>query len=416
MWKLLYGCGIHLFALGIRIASIWNKKARAAIVGRRENGLEALQEWRRQLPAKQKIYWFHCASLGEYEQGLPLVKLLKEREPNTLILLTFFSPSGFKNYKPNPAIAFVAYLPFDTAENAVHLVEIGPIEAVFVVKYEFWFNWLNALREKQVKVYLVSGLFHGQQPFFKWYGGWMRKQLGSFEHFFVQDDHSRLLLENMGYLNVSVSGDTRFDRVLQIAENPNRFDLIEKFCKDHFTIVAGSTWPEDELLLRDAMALQSWGNRVKIILVPHEIGENHIVQLEQQTKGQRWTKVNALNVNEKNVLIVDAIGMLSSLYQYATIAYIGGGFGTGIHNVLEAAVFGRSTIFGPNYLKYIEAVQLIELNGAFSVSSVKELGGLINRFITEPDFLHRCGKISEQFVVENSGVSEQIYSFISGKC
>ena len=244
----------------------------------------------------------------------------------------------------------------------------------------------------------------------------MRKQLGSFEHFFVQDEHSRLLLENMGYLNVSVSGDTRFDRVLQIAANPNRFDLIEKFCKDHFTIVAGSTWPEDELLLRDAMALQSWGNRVKIILVPHEIGENHIVQLEQQTKGQRWTKVNALNVNEKNVLIVDAIGMLSSLYQYATIAYIGGGFGTGIHNVLEAAVFGRSTIFGPNYLKYIEAVQLIELNGAFSVSSVKELGGLINRFITEPDFLHRCGKISEQFVVENSGVSEQIYSFISGKC
>jgi len=416
MWKLLYSCGIHLFALGIRIASIWNKKARAAIVGRRENGLEALQQWRRQLPAEQKIYWFHCASLGEYEQGLPLIQLLKEREPGKLILLTFFSPSGFQNYKPNPAISYIAYLPFDTAKNAVQLAEIGPIEAVFVVKYEFWFNWLNALKEKQVKVYLVSGLFHGQQPFFKWYGGWMRRQLGSFEYFFLQDDRSRRLLEKMGYLNASVSGDTRFDRVRQIAANPKRFDLIEKFCKDQFTIVAGSTWPEDEVFLTAAMALKNWGDKVKVILVPHEIGEKHIEDLEQQTKGQRWTKVNALNVNEKNIMIVDAMGMLSSLYQYATVAYIGGGFGTGIHNVLEAAVFGKPTIFGPNYVKYIEAVRLVELKGASIIQSAKDLEVLIARFIAEPDFLQRSGKISEQFVVENSGVSEQIYSSISGKC
>ena len=416
MWKLLYTCGIHLFALGIRIAGIWNKKARAAIVGRREYGLEAIREWRKKLPLEQKIYWFHCASLGEYEQGLPLIQLLKEREPNTLILLTFFSPSGFQHYKPNPDIAFVAYLPFDTFQNASKLAEIGSIEAVFVVKYEFWFNWLNALKEKQVKVYLVSGLFHGQQPFFKWYGDWMRRQLGSFEYFFVQDDNSRKLLEKMGYLNASVSGDTRFDRVRQIASKPKQFDLIEKFCKDQFTIVAGSTWPEDEVFLKAAMALKSWGDKVKLIFVPHEIGEKHIADLEQQTKGQLWTKVNELNLVDKKVLIVDAMGMLSSLYQYATVAYIGGGFGTGIHNVLEAAVFGKPTIFGPNYVKYIEAVQLVELGGASIIQSAKDLEVLIARFIAEPDFLQRSGKISEQFVVENSGVSEQIYSFISGKC
>ena len=417
--RLLYSLMMRIFIGLLAVSGYWNKKNRRSYNGRKTNGLQQLLAWSDALPKQQKIYWFHCASLGEYEQGLPLIELLRKQHPQKAIALTFFSPSGFENYKSNAAIDWVGYLPFDTQHNASLLAENLNAEAVFFVKYEFWYNLLAALHKKGIKTFLVSGFFHKRQPFFKWYGGWFKAELGSFTHFFVQDAASHELLRQLGYQNATVSGDTRFDRVKEIASRSFQLQWLDDFCKDSFVVVAGSTWPADEAMLlgnvlQEANAAQQI--RLKHIIAPHEIAPERIASLVRQTGGMLWSAAMKRQFNSSDTLIVDSIGQLSALYRYADIAYIGGGFGSGIHNVLEAAVYGKPILFGPAYQKYHEAVQLVELKGAFVVTNQAELRAMLRQFAADLSYRQKCGKISEQFVVENSGVAQRIYSDISGFC
>jgi len=413
--KVVYNISIYSYSLAIKIASLFNSKAKLWVAGRK-NIFQELQTQLNKLPTpNSQLLWFHCASLGEFEQGRPVMEKVKEKNPEIKILLTFFSPSGYEIRKNYSGADIICYLPIDTPSNARKFISITKPHSAFFVKYEFWFNYLNELKSKNIKAYLVSGIFRKEQHFFKGYGTWFKKQLSCFSQFFVQDENSKSLLNSIGYDNVIVVGDTRFDRVYEISKNVKQFDLVKAFCEDKKILIAGSTWEEDVKIIAEWFEnskLQTPNS--KLIIAPHEINQATIQSTIQQLGRSitiKYSEADQSNVVAANILIIDNIGMLSSLYQYGSIAFIGGGFGKGIHNILEAATFGLPVVFGPNYQKFSEAKELIKLGGAFSINSIIEFEKCMELF-NDILKLKMASDTSKKYILENVGATRKIVSQI----
>ncbi len=407
--RLLYTLSIFLYLFVIKVASLFNSKAKLWVNGRTSQNIKVTNH-------DSDIMWFHCASLGEFEQARPLIesmksKVISSKQGGIKIVLTFFSPSGYEIRKNYAGADYIFYLPMDTPSNAKRFIDAVQPSKVFFIKYEFWFNYLNELKNRNIPTYLVSGIFRENHYFFKPYGNWFVKQLNAFTHFYLQDETSAALLQSRGYTNVTVNGDTRFDRVNDIAKNVKSFPMVEHFCQGKSIFIAGSSWREDEKLIADLKLLIPG---FKMIIAPHEIDENHIRELVQQFSPYsmiKYSEANEENVKKADVLIIDNIGMLSSLYQYGTVAYIGGGFGKGIHNILEAATFGLPVIFGPEYYKFNEATELIRLGGAFSVANKEELERTM-RLLNDPFVLQTASHIAKFYVQKRTGATDKILNTI----
>lgn len=397
-----------MYGLLLKLVAPFNAKAKLFVNGRKNLFLQILQK----VDAKAQPIWFHFASLGEFEQGRPVLETIKSAHPQQKIVVTFFSPSGYEIRK-NYALADVFYLPLDTAKNAKKFIEmVNPKLAIFT-KYEFWYHYFNILQQKEIPLYLISGIFRSNQAFFKWYGGFYKHILTCVTHFFVQNEESVNLLKQIALNNVSLSGDTRFDRVYENAQHPKAIAEVNAFCTTGTPVfIAGSTWPEDEkLLVKLADENQNW----KIIIAPHEIGEQHISSIVKlfpnaikfSSLSEQFAR-NSSYTTAAQVLIIDNIGLLSALYQYATIAYIGGGFGAGIHNTLEAAAFGLPVIFGPKYDKFQEAKDLIAIGAAKSISSSDELLAAFTYFKNSTE----AASAAKNYVNTKKGATKMIIDFI----
>jgi 3-deoxy-D-manno-octulosonic-acid transferase len=363
-----------------------------------------------------KTIWFHAASLGEYEQGLPVIEKIKIQYPNHKIVVTFFSPSGYEVRKNNTVADATVYLPLDTKSNAKKFIKAINPELVFFIKYEYWPNYLNELKKLEIKTYLISGIFREKQAFFKWYGGFYRNALKTFDYFFVQNDSSKKLIQSIDFNNIKVSGDTRFDRVVSILERDNSLDFIEQFKNNKITIVIGSSWPKDESLLVNYINNSS--KDIKFIIAPHNIKSEQIADLKSQiTKSTVLfsdveTRLIA-SLPENNVFIIDTIGILTKIYSYADIAYVGGGFGNpGVHNILEPATFGVPIVIGPNYSHFAEATALVHQEGCISISNQNELNDAFNLLINNEDERHEKGHICSTFVQMNKGATDIILKHI----
>jgi 3-deoxy-D-manno-octulosonic-acid transferase len=364
--KFLYILSVKIYSVGITLVSLFSKKAKYRYIGVRRT-FQIIKQ-----AELRNTIWFHCASLGEFEQGRSLIEKIKENNPETSIALSFFSPSGYEIRKNYEHADIVFYLPADSRKNAKKLIDLLNPKTVFYIKYEFWYFYLKEIHKRAIPLYLVSGIFRKDQIFFRSYGAFFRKMLLNFTHLFVQNKTSQKLLNDLDIHNVTITGDTRFDRVHEIAQSRKSYPDIEKFINNNLVLIAGSTWKPDEELLIDYLNKTDY--KIKLIIAPHEIEEENIKRIirSAQKKTLRYSAMNQNSDFDSDILIIDNIGMLSSLYAYGHIAYIGGGFGAGIHNTLEAAVFGMPIIFGPNFGKFSEAVELIKKQAAFSVSSKKE--------------------------------------------
>ncbi|NVN94764.1 MAG: 3-deoxy-D-manno-octulosonic acid transferase [Bacteroidetes bacterium] len=406
--RILYNLGIYLYYFGIFFYSFFNLKAKKWWVGRKN----ILQKCENLFNKNENIAWFHSASLGEFEQGRPVIEKFKLQHPDFKIVLTFFSPSGYEVRKNYETADYILYLPIDTPYNVRKFIEIVNPQIVFFIKYEFWFNYLKALYDKKIPVYLISGIFRPQQHFFKFYGGWFRKQLKHFSYFFVQSEASKELLHSIKIKNVTISGDTRFDRVIAIAATRIAFPLIEKFKASNSILLSGSSWEADEAILIDFMKLKK--TNLRYIIAPHEIHKERIQQLQEKLPltSLLFSQANEININEAKVLIIDNIGILSNLYQYATIALIGGGFGKGIHNILEAATFGTPILFGPNYHKFSEAIQLIALGGAFECIDNHDFITKANLLFDNMSLYEHAKEQCINYVNMNKGATEIILQHI----
>lgn len=401
----IYNILVGLASGILRLVAIFNPKMKLFVEGRRD----VFQKISNAISTNDKTIWFHAASLGEYEQGLPVILKLKELYPSHKIVLTFFSPSGYEVRKDNSVADVTVYLPMDSTKNAEKFIDQVHPEMVFFIKYEFWPNYLNTLYERKVPTYLISGIFRESQPFFKWYGGFYRKALRAFEHFFVQNDSSKKLLVSLGFTNVTVSGDTRFDRVVQILEQDNTLDYISKFTDGKLTIVIGSSWPSDEKLLVNYINNTSYD--VKFIIAPHNIKSDQISDLRKSlTKDVvLFSEKDGVSLEQKQVFIIDTVGLLTKIYSYADIAYVGGGFGNpGVHNVLEPATFGIPIIVGPNFSHFAEAIALVNMRGAVSIKNQLELNDALDNLITNDDIRFEQGSVCETFVQMNKDATKKI--------
>ena len=402
--RLLYTLFIYLYFVAIRTAALFNKKAKSWISGRADI-IEQLKIKLAHPATKHPVIWFRCASLGEFEQGRPVMEQIKIDRPDIQLVLTFFSPSGYEVRKNYSGVDHVFYLPLDTPGKAKHFIELLNPVAVFFVKYEFWFNYLNELKQRSIPTYLISGIFRADHYFFKPYASWFRKQLKAFTHFYLQDEQSQKLLQSIGYNNSTLSGDTRFDRVFALSKNVKTNPLIEHFKQQHPVFIAGSTWEQDETLLA---TVDFFAAGFKLIIAPHEISAEGIRSLSLKFKASiRYSSATADTVKSANVLIIDNIGMLSTLYQYGTIAYIGGGFGKGIHNILEAATFGLPVIIGPNYEKFTEAKELIQLQAAFVIHDKNELNEKFQS-LTQPALLINASATAKKYIEKHTGATQKI--------
>ena len=401
-----YNIFLFLYKTGIRIAALWNKKARQWIKGRKDIHRQIAGCL---VTADPPITWVHCSSLGEFEQGRPVIDKLKSNDPDSKILLTFFSPSGYEIRKNFKGVDWVFYLPMDSAANAKDFMSMVRPQMAIFIKYDYWYYYLTECKKRNIPLFIVSAIFRKDQPFFKWYGTLHRKMLRCFNHFFVQDKESSELLGSVGINNVTISGDTRFDRVAEIAENFKPIDEIQKFCGNSQVLVAGSTWPSDERIIKEAIA--EFPN-LKAIIAPHEIHEEHLNHLKQLFSDSILYSQLTTHHSQSNCLIIDNIGMLSRLYHYATITYIGGGFDKGIHNTLEAAVYGKPVLFGPNYKKFKEAIGLIETGGGISINSATELISHLKYLLADQIKLNEIGKRSFDFVKQNQGATKKIMNTI----
>jgi len=410
--KCLYNITIRIYYLLIVIASSFNAKARLWLKGRK-GLLESLGE---KINRKNKLFWIHAASLGEFEQGRPLIEALKEKYPDDIILLTFFSPSGFEIRKDYKGADIIIYLPFDFSRNAKKFLDIVKPDKAIFIKYEFWYNYIFELHRRKIPVILISAIFRKNQIFFKWYGSWFRKALSFYKFIFVQNQDSQALLESIGISNSIVSGDTRFDRVVKIKEQKNEIDLLRKFKDGKKILIAGSTWDKDENLIIEY--INNTSNDIKFIIAPHEVNESHISEILNKIKTNKikYSEAGATELGDCNVLIIDNIGQLSSMYSYAEVSYIGGGFGVGIHNILEPASFGLPVLFGPNYKKFSEAKILVEKGGALPVNNFKEFEVIVNAFLNNSIELNKASKICSEFVNENIGASEMIMEKLINSC
>ena len=406
---LLYKISIFLYSLLVRLASIFNEKARQFVRGR-SNWKANLQN---QIEKDARYIWFHCASLGEFEQGRPVIEEIKKQHPEFKIILTFFSPSGYEIRKNYAGANIISYLPLDTKSNASAFINIVKPEKVFFIKYEFWYFYIAELKKQNVPLYIISAIFRENQQFFKnTIGGkWYREILFQFEHFFVQNENSAELLKSIGLNNISVSGDTRFDRVAEIAKAAKKIEVVEKFKGKALLFVAGSTWKPDEELLAEFI---NQNKDIKFIIAPHEVSQSNINRIHQLLKKPAisFSKVNEKEIHNYQVLIIDSIGLLSSLYQYSNVAYIGGGFGVGIHNILEAATFGMPIVFGPNFKKFKEAIDLIQNGGAFSIAKFDELESIFNHLIFDKKLLNKTSEICKKYVEKNVGSTKFIIKIV----
>ena len=406
--NLLYNISIFFYYLSILLVNPFHAKAKKWINGRKK----IFQKLEAAIPKNEKIVWFHAASLGEFEQGRPLMEAFRKQYPEFKILLTFFSPSGYEIRKNDASVDFIFYLPIDSPTNVKKFIQLVNPQMAFFIKYEYWYNYLKILKKNNIPVFIVSAIFRPSQHFFQWYGEWFRKMLKNISFFFLQNQNSAALLDEIGFSNFIISGDTRFDRVFEVAQHTKEFPLIEEFAKDSKVVVAGSTWLADEKIL--AVYFNENKNSLKLIIAPHEIHEEHIQQILQLFKNKtlRYSGINQENINEADILIIDNIGILTHIYQYGHIAYIGGGFGKGIHNILEAATFGLPVVFGPNYQKFDEAKELVAREGAFTIDDIKGFNKTINELIENPDFYQNTSAISKIFVTESIGATEKILSRI----
>ena len=433
----MYNIAIYIYLIGVAIGSLFNKKIKKMWRGERE-AVDLLKE---KVDPTVKYVWFHAASLGEFEQGRPLIEQLKATHPEYKILLTFFSPSGYEVRKNYEGADIVCYLPLDTIRNARRFLRaVHPVMAFFI-KYEFWYNYLHILKHRGVPVYSVSSIFRPGQVFFKWYGRNYAKVLHCITHFFVQNEVSLQLLKGIGIDEATVVGDTRFDRVLQIKEQSKELPIVEAFkgingkgdtckedlsedaCKDDLSengckgckvFVAGSSWqPDEDIFIRFFNDHPDW----KLIIAPHVIGEDHLAYIldKLQMKAVRYTQATEQSAAEARCLIIDCFGLLSTIYRYGEIAYVGGGFGVGIHNVPEAAVWGVPVLFGPNNKRFQEAQDLLACKGSFEVTDYDSFNTIISRLISDDKFRHQCGEASANYVKSRSGATDIIMKSVVGK-
>lgn len=400
--RFLYHLFIYFYQFAISLASHFNPKAKLWIEGRKDwpTNLKAA------VPSNKNVVWFHCASLGEFEQGRQLIESYKSKFPNDFILLTFFSPSGYEIRKNYSTADYVAYMPLDNPKNAALFIQIVQPSKVFFIKYEFWFNYLTELGKNNIDTYLVSGIFRKNQQFFKWYGTWYKKQLKNFTHFFLQDKNSAKLLSSINYQNFDVCGDTRFDRVKTIISSAKKLNTLNEYAKQKPTIIVGSSWLKDEKLFANFIQNKD----IQLIIAPHEVNPRRINELKEIFK-ESFSLLSNFDLTKK-VLIIDSIGILSSLYQYGKWAYIGGGFGKGIHNTLEAAAYGKPILFGPNFYKFQEAKDLIALGVAKSIKTQEELNKIAWRLLTEEKEVKDMGEAALSYVNSKIGATDFIINFI----
>lgn len=421
----------HLFLFGykagIYFVSFWNKKAGLWISGR----INLFENVKKALPRKEnKTIWMHCASLGEFEQGRPVLKKLKESYPTSTFVISFFSPSGYEIIKKNKDFENVFYLPMDSKANAKKWLDIVKPDLILWVKYEYWHYYLQAIRQQNIPLLMLSSVYRSNQTFFKWYGGFYKKMLESFTHFFVQNESSKEQLQTIiPQEKITVSGDTRCDRVINIAESFTEVKGIAGFCSNKKVVVMGSTWEDDEAEWTHFVRQHP---EIKFIIAPHEIDEENLQDVQKEFAGsifysdwlnssanmehfaKKDSKASPLEgFGEPNCLIIDNIGILSRLYHYADITYVGGGFGDdGLHNILEAAVYGKPVIFGPEVEKNFEAEEMIDCGGAFSIESALELEKIMNQLLTDPRELILSGTAAKNYVYKNAGATEKIISYI----
>ena len=405
----LYNLLILFASQVVKLLALFSPKMKLFVNGRKE----VFSILNSKINPNNKTIWFHAASLGEYEQGLPVVEKIKDKFPNHKIVVTFFSPSGYEVRKNNTVADATVYLPLDTKSNAQKFIKAINPELVFFIKYEYWPNYLNELKKLKIKTYLISGIFREKQAFFKWYGGFYRNALKTFDYFFVQNDSSKKLIQNIGFNNVKVSGDTRFDRVVSILERDNSLEFMEQFTNNKTTIVIGSSWPKDENLL--VKYINNSSDNIKFIIAPHNIKSEQIQELKNSiTKNTiLFSEKENQNLANYDVFIIDTIGILTKIYSYADIAYVGGGFGNpGVHNILEPATFGVPIVIGPNYSHFAEATALVHQEGCISISNQNELDDAFNLLINNEDERHEKGHICSTFVQMNKGATDIILKHI----
>jgi 3-deoxy-D-manno-octulosonic-acid transferase len=409
-----------LYSFGIRLIAPWNPKAKKWIDGRKD----VFNKLQQALANNTKpVVWMHCASLGEFEQGRPVLEKIRSQYPEASILLTFFSPSGYEVRKDYNGADWIFYLPMDNRANAQKLMAIVKPQLVLWVKYEYWYYYLTEIKKQAIPLLLISGIYRTSQPFFKWYGNMHRKMLGCFTHLFVQNKASQELLGKINIQsNVTVGGDTRFDRVIEIVENFKPIDAIAHFCYNHKVIVAGSTWDEDE---KEMHHYANTHPEIRFVIAPHEIDEDHLQSIEKLFKNTiRFSELKksidagiiADSQISNNVLIIDNIGTLSKLYHYATVTFIGGGFGEdGVHNVLEAAVYGKPVVYGPVYDKYIEAVELEDCGGGITVGSALELEATFNELLNDDSALESAAFAAKNYVYTHKGATNKVMDYVQEK-
>ena len=396
--------------IGVAIASLFNKKVKKMWAGERQ----AVKVLKEKVDPEARYIWFHAASLGEFEQGRPLIEHLRETHPEYKILLTFFSPSGYEVRKNYEGADIICYLPLDTIRNARRFLRaVKPVMAFFI-KYEFWYNYLHILQHRGVPTYSVSSIFRPDQIFFQWYGRQYGRVLKCFTHFFVQNMESKALLSKLGITDVDVVGDTRFDRVLQIKEASKQLPIVEQFTAHAQKVfVAGSSWlPDEEIFIKYFDIHKDW----KLIIAPHVINDEHLSQIFELLKGRRvvrYTEATEENVKDAEVLIIDCFGLLSSIYHYGTVSYVGGGFGVGIHNVLEAAVWDIPVVFGPNNKHFQEAQGLMLVQGGFEIKDYQSFRDLMMRFETDASFLQNAGENAGAFVKSRAGATAKVMENVS---
>lgn len=408
--QFLYNILVNTAEKVLPVSGFFSEKMKLSIEGRKRIFSHLEQE----ISSTQRTIWFHTASLGEYEQAVPVIEAVKERFPEHKIVVSFFSPSGYEVKKNSPLADVVVYLPIDTRKNARKFLELVHPEYALFVKYEFWPNFLRELSRQQVPTLLVSGAFRKEQAFFKSYGGWMRNSLKTFRHFFVQNERSKELLNSIGFDNVSVSGDTRFDRVSNQLSQDNDLPFAEEFKNRELCVVGGSTWPEDEDLLLDY--INSASQKVKFMLAPHTLNPEKIRRFQEKLKVPTvlFSEKEGKELKDFRVMIVDTIGLLTKLYSYADIAYVGGAAGnTGLHNILEPATFGVPVIIGKNFSKFPEAIKLQQLAGLFSVADKEELSAVLDKLVKDENFRKRTGMICGHYVNSNTGATDIIIRYLA---
>lgn len=408
--RFLYNLLTYLTSFGLEVVAVFSKKIKLFVQGR-EKVFKTLDD---RISPSDKIIWFHCASLGEFEQGVPVMEGIRTLKPNHKILVSFFSPSGYEVKKHTKLADIVVYLPLDTPSNAKRFIQSVQPSLVFFIKYEFWPNYLLELKKRSIPTLLISGVFQENQLFFRSYGGFMRKALNAFVHFFVQDENSKALLKTIDFNNSTVSGDTRFDRVAHQIEIDNTLKFADDFKGNSLCIVCGSTWPEDEVILKEY--INAAPENLKFIIAPHKIESDKIDSLREgiNPKTILHSEIADVNIAEYSVLIIDCIGLLSKLYSYADIAYVGGAMGkTGLHNILEPATFGVPILIGKNHQGFPEAQRLKELAGLFTVENSEELKEILDKLVEDSNFRLKTGMISGHFVNANTGATDKILEFTS---